>query len=71
MLLEVIQETSTVGKHSFKSLMASLQIFVVCMNSVIVGVYLESNCLFRDAWNLETNFLSTYRFQQSHLLSVA
>jgi len=48
MLLKVIQETSTVGKHSFKSLMASLLIFVVYMNSVIVGVYLESVIVYTE-----------------------
>ena len=47
MSLEVIQETSTVGKRSFKSLMASLLIFVVYMNSMNVGVDFESVIVYK------------------------
>jgi hypothetical protein len=48
MSLRVNQETSTVGKQSLKSLMASLLNFVVYMNSMIVGVYLESVTVYTE-----------------------
>jgi len=46
--VEVIQEISTVGKHSFKSSMAFLLICVVYMNSIFVGVYLESVIVYTE-----------------------